>query len=296
MTSAIDRVLQMLNPMGNAEASPLAPGMPNYPYANASRAALAFGAGKSDDEVWQKYGLYKSPTRSGRSMLLGEIPDKGVELFNSKKANPTVLNFLANAIGLTDDQGMQDVPVGSLGKTETHPAIAVLNHANLFNNAPALKSIPVNSTRYAPNTLPSELGSTRVHSTNDWHDGKYSVGPLNFGVYDTLLRGLRNMDTTKRTVENIDINHATNKDYVSTLLHELTHAAQVVYGFAPNDHVANPLSDIDAYTNSPSEEQARMTQVRLRMPPAQLKAQSPKTTIEMLRNLGTKQLKFANTK
>ena len=85
--SAFDKFLASLNPIGNAEAEPLMYGAPGYPYGNDTKAALALGHGASDEDIWKKFGLYKSPMANGGNALVGEVIDSGASLNPGKAKN-----------------------------------------------------------------------------------------------------------------------------------------------------------------------------------------------------------------
>jgi hypothetical protein len=219
--------------------------MPDYPYANASKAAMALGAGKTDDEVWKKFGLYKTPMANGRTALIGEIPDNTSSLKNNK--------------------------IDSVGISQMGTAGSILQHPELFRNMPSLQDVNILGTKY--DNIPDGLsGVATSHVT---------------GHPQTMLEKMRSVNKTpEKSVDNITVNYLNNKDYLSSILHELQHAIQDNYGLANGN---SNVDSLEKYVNSPGEESARAAQVRALVSYEQIKSQSPKSLIELLRKGGLAQ-------
>lgn len=183
--SAFDKFLASLNPIGNAEAEPLMYGAPGYPYGNDTKAALALGHGASDEDIWKKFGLYKSPMANGGNALVGEVIDSGASL------NPGKARNIGDA----------------------------LNHPALFSNYPDLAKIPVNLTRYSEDKLPAERGAflakpQKSIDNANWYDIAGTLKELNKPVeYKTSITANYATDAQKQSTLLHELTHAIQRTY-----------------------------------------------------------------------------------
>jgi hypothetical protein len=277
--STFDKFLESLNPIGSAEASPLVAGMKGYDFAKAQSAALAFGKGATDKEVWKKFGLYKNPMLNGSTALLGEIPDNNAKLNGATEISPNVINFLKQSVGLTDNYDTKNVELGRIGVKEHRKISDVLNHPELFSNSPDLVGVPLTTEKYTNKTLPAKRGQTDIDLKRQLESGPLSTLPSPMALYNTI----KELNSPLIAYPSVSVNYANNDQLLSTLLHELTHATQYKYGLGQGANSSE--NDFETYYSAPGEQQSRMTQARALMSPQELADESPKTTMERLMRL-----------
>ena len=277
--SAFDKFLAAINPIGGAEASPLVAGMKGYDFAKAQKAALAFGKGATDEEVWKKFGLYKNPMQNGSTALLGEIPDNDAKLNGATEISPSVINFLKQSVGLTDDYDTKNVELGRVGVKEHRKISDVLNHPALFSNSSDLVGVTLTTEKYTNRTLPAKRGQTDIELKRQSESGPLGALPSPIALYDKI----KELNSPLIAHPSVSVNYANNDQLLSTLLHELTHVTQYKYGLGQGANSGE--SDFETYYASPGEQQSRMTQARALMSPQELANESPKTTMERLMRL-----------
>jgi hypothetical protein len=274
MASVLEKLLHMLNPISSAEATPQFPGESGYPYANANSAALAYGAGKSDDDVWKKYKLYRAKTMQGHG-LLGEIDDSAAKLRRQEVPNstpaPSITGFLQNLV-TGELPGPKYTPI-------THGSLAqVLNHPALLAGQKRLSNVQTDLHFPSIGESITPEGATKINGPLTSY-GKLLSKVLGNETLNSMTKGKSNEANMPTSIET----SALYKDMLSTLLHEVTHAKNSIYGGLPGAST-NDQSYNDYWKNE-GELQARVTQARYNMTPAQRAIESPATTLKRLQSL-----------
>ena len=276
--SLLEQVLNMLNPVGSAEASPLFPGNRDYPDYNVKAAQTALDNGVPLDEVWKKFKLYPWKDYAGKTTLLGEIPDTDARL----RSNGDMHRFPGLVNTLLDHGSKQEIqPIRANRIDDT--AGKILHHKQLFDNSPLLGYVPtqVSTTGHA--------GSMRGETTSLLSDNKdrYSNFALTLPFNDESLAESQAGPPYSGTYQHPSLVVATgktNKQLLSTLLHELSHASAMTNGMNVNKPNMGQ-HDLDSYLNDPNEELARLAQLRLDYNKKQLNDESPATTTIKSRKL-----------